>query len=78
MKESNFAVIITTKEFETIDQSLMVEIIRRKTFPTPHRPVQEIAFDILKGFKFLLFIPHKFSDYQRLQELYSYSYICKI
>ena len=33
MKESNYNQIIMSKEFETLDQTLMVEIIRRKTQP---------------------------------------------
>ena len=33
VKESNYNQIIMSKEFETLEQTLMVEIIRRKTQP---------------------------------------------
>ncbi len=40
VKESNYSQIIMTKEFEKIDQPLMVEIIRRRQLP-PVRPLSE-------------------------------------
>jgi hypothetical protein len=54
VKESNFVTIISTKEFETIDQSLMVEIIRRKTVPSHHRTVQDVPLDVLRSKSLLL------------------------
>lgn len=36
MKESNCSDIVNSKEFESLDKPLMVEIIRRKLTPPPH------------------------------------------
>ncbi|KAK3599084.1 hypothetical protein CHS0354_024412 [Potamilus streckersoni] len=46
VKESNYQQIIMSKDFETLDQPLMVEVIRRKTLPQPRtlpEPHQDLS-----------------------------------
>lgn len=48
VKESNYNVIVMSTEFETLDQPLMVEIIRRRQ--TPHvRSAIEPVFESVTG-----------------------------
>lgn len=49
IKESNFKEIIMSREFETLDQSLMVEIIRRKQTPNPRNSLQADSVPIIPG-----------------------------
>lgn len=47
VKEHNYNTVIMSKEFETLEQSLMVEIIRRKTHPHPRglpEPLQDQVY----------------------------------
>ena len=48
MKDQNYKQIVMSREFETIDQPLMVEIIRRKQLP-PVRPPSEAQLDNIHG-----------------------------
>lgn len=68
VKESNYNQIIMSKEFETIDQPLMVEIIRRKhqpqfrTLPDPH-PDPNNSNTLEKDMEtFLKVVGHEFCD----------------
>lgn len=40
VKESNYNAIVMSNEFETLDQPLMVEIIRRRQVPHVRAPVE--------------------------------------
>lgn len=40
VKESNYNAIVMSNEFETLDQPLMVEIIRRRQMPHVRAPVE--------------------------------------
>ncbi|KAG1650537.1 Leucine-zipper-like transcriptional regulator 1 [Nymphon striatum] len=44
VKESNYNQIVMSNEFESLDQRLMVEIVRRRQMPTL-RPLMELTFD---------------------------------
>ena len=45
IKETNFNQIVSSKEFETLDQPLMVEIIRRRQQPQQHRSISVMERD---------------------------------
>ncbi|XP_052802269.1 leucine-zipper-like transcriptional regulator 1 [Mya arenaria] len=45
VKENNYSVIIMTREFESLEQTLMVEIIRRKAQQPHVRPLQDHHYD---------------------------------
>lgn len=45
VKESNYNAIVMSNEFETLDQPLMVEIIRRRQMPHVRAPVEQPQFD---------------------------------
>eukprot|EP00094_Tigriopus_californicus_P002749 TCALIF_02651-PA protein Name:"Similar to LZTR1 Leucine-zipper-like transcriptional regulator 1 (Homo sapiens)" AED:0.15 eAED:0.32 QI:1/0.33/0/1/1/0.75/4/0/1163 len=49
IKEFNFKEIIMSREFETLDQGLMVEIIRRKQTPNPRNSLQADLVPIIPG-----------------------------
>ena len=44
MKESNYTEIVMSSEFETLEQTLMVEIVRRRQMPVV-RPLADPQFD---------------------------------
>jgi hypothetical protein len=47
VKDSNYNQIVMSKEFETIEQPLMVEIIRRRTLPPIRPPSEAPMFDVI-------------------------------
>lgn len=55
MKESNYNTIVMSSEFETLEQSLMVEIIRRRQQPTP-RCAPDPADEVSEGITLILLI----------------------
>ena len=58
VKESNYNQIVMSKEFETLDRDLMVEIIRRRQLP-PVRSLQEPHSDVHLGEMFSLLSLHE-------------------
>ena len=45
VKESNYNAIVMSNEFETLDQPLMVEIIRRRQMPHVRAPIETPQYD---------------------------------